>query len=330
MKRVWLLSQSYHNERENAIILDIYERKFTLFPWKCYNHNHMQLLPRNKIPDDYHYYRSGFPSYRDYTAFIFLWLIQVPVAETWFFWWISRFFFGLFSVAKFLKTPYPPTKELLESYGMEHGLVFWSPWWETPEDMRSWHRLPTYLSRRYHHANRSSFSVLDTPEYSKKWLSNARNHLKQIRKNIESWKIEIWEVDIETWISIYRKTTLPHKYKRYHTSVLLQISKLHGEKLRIVLAFLDGAPLAGAVFLDEKPTSVYFVAFQDQSAKPYHLGLAIIDWWFADSIGKWYKYLDFDHMWAPWDPESYKGYTQFKSELADYEVKFDEVWFKIF
>lgn len=108
------------------------------------------------------------------------------------------------------------------------------------------------------------------------------------------------------------------------------MNEIHPEKLRIVLALINDTPLAGAVFLDEAPTSVYLVAFQDQAAKPHHLGLALIDWWFADSLKEGYQYLDFDHMWSPGDPESYKGYTQFKSELADYEVEFDEVWYRWF
>jgi hypothetical protein len=290
----------------------------------------MIKLPRENIPSDYRYYRSGFSSYRDYTSYNFPQIVQIPVEETGCFWWIEHFFFWLFSIAKFLKTPYIPTREGLQKYGMKRGIVFWSPWGETPKNMDGWHHLPTFLWKSFHHSNRSSFSLLESTEYPKKWSSNARNHWKQIKKNKENGKIKIEEVDIDTWISVYQKTHVPHKHKRYHASVVLRLSKLHPENLRLVFAYLDDIPLAGAIFLDEAPTSVYFVAFQDERAKPYHLGLALIDWWFADSLAKWYKYLDFDHMWSPGDPESYKGYTQFKSELADYEVEFDEVWWRWF
>lgn len=40
--------------------------------------------------------------------------------------------------------------------------------------------------------------------------------------------------------------------------------------------------------------------------------------------------MDFDHMKDILDPISYAGYTRFKSEIADYDVRFWRFWMKIF
>lgn len=296
----------------------------------------MKTITPDEIPSDYHYYRSWFSIYFDYKkkylqwGFLFNRIKGVFIWKKGFFWWIDTILFWCFFIADFLKTPLPPTLSELRQKWMKHGIVVWSPWWNNTRSLEWWRKVPFFLKKWYHHSNRSSFSVLDETPYVKKLSWNARNHLKHIQKNIENWKITIREVDIDTWISIYKKTKLPHKFKRQHSNTIARLEHIHKDNLRIVLAFVDGVPLAGSVFLDEKPTSVYFVAFQDIAAKQYHLWLAIIDWWFNDSTGKWFKYLDFDHMWAPWDPKSYKWYTQFKSELADFDVYFKEIWYRIF
>ncbi len=86
--------------------------------------------------------------------------------------------------------------------------------------------------------------------------------------------------------------------------------------------------LAGAVYLDFSPTSVYLIAFLEPRGKSYHLGTAIIDRWFRDSLEQGFTYLDFDHMRDIGDPSSYQGYTDFKSEFAEYEIAHENVWWK--
>lgn len=56
--------------------------------------------------------------------------------------------------------------------------------------------------------------------------------------------------------------------------------------MRCFLVSMNGEIVAGAVFLDDFLTSTYLIAFQDKKAKPYHLGLAILDYWHEDSYAK--------------------------------------------
>lgn len=182
----------------------------------------------------------------------------------------------------------------------------------------------------YHHSTRSAFSILE-PGYWKKWSAGPRGHRKTIRKSVELGEIQIdTGASIDTFLAIYQKTKLPHGWKNF---LIHRHSRLFAEQsgnLRTYLASAHGKILAGAVFLDDGATSTYLMAFQHPDAKPLHLGLAIVDRWFEESLEADFKYLDFDHMYDAHDPDSYLGYTQFKSGIADHDVRFDSLWIRFF
>ncbi len=287
----------------------------------------MQRLARADIPAGYHYYRSHSEAYfssvvewKDDRGFS-------TVREEGFYGFVRHFCFRLFSIAYFEKCDHVPEPASLRKYGFRRGLAFWSGWRrESPGP--GWYRLPDYLAWAYHHSTRSAFSVLG-PEYWKKWSPGPRGHRKAIRKSLESGDIRIdTEAPIEDFLAIYGKTKLPHGWKNF---LVHRHERLFAERrgnLRTYLASANGKILAGAVFLDDGPTSTYLMAFQDASAKPLHLGLAIIDRWFEESLVRGFEFLDFDHMHDRYDPDSYLGYTQFKSGLADYDVRFGGLWMR--
>lgn len=297
----------------------------------------MKKLLRSQIPLDYHYYRSHSKAFFEYILHS-EWRNTIKVEENGEYAYIQHYFWWLFSIAFFEKCDIEPTKELLRKYGMNRGIIFWSGWrescpifiWESKSFFQKWWiRLGYYFSHLYHHSTRSAFSVLDSQEYYKKWSSKARWHRNKIQKEYESGKITInTNTSLEDFLVVYRKTKIRHKWKAYNIWRQKYLSKNHSANIRIYTASVDGLILAGAIFLDDVPTSTYLIAFQDDRGKPYHLGLAIIDRWFLDSQKLGYRYLDFDHMRSIFDPFSYEGYTKFKSELAEYELSFWDIWVK--
>lgn len=155
--------------------------------------------------------------------------------------------------------------------------------------------------------------------------------MRKIRKEIDAGIITIdTTTPLEDFIIAYRKTPVHHKWKRYNIYRQKYLSEHFPENIRIYTASIDGEILAGAIFLDDMPTSTYLIAFQHDRAKSHHLGLALIDRWFRESVLLGYRYLDFDHMQDTLDPSSYSGYTRFKSELADYELRFPNLWMRLF
>jgi hypothetical protein len=101
-------------------------------------------------------------------------------------------------------------------------------------------------------------------------------------------------------------------------------------RYRVYIAYVDDCPLGGAVFIDESATSEYWASFYHDDARPYHLGIAIMDVWFLDSYEKWIKYCDLDHMRDVYQSYGFAGYTKFKESIADHDVYFHDMWFKIF
>ena len=290
----------------------------------------MRTIFPSEIPEDYHYYRSHSKAYFDYVMRS-EWSHAVRIEEGWDYAYVHHYFFWLFSIACFEKCDIEPTRELLAKYGMKRGIVFWSAWRREKSRGMWWYNLGYIFSYLYHHSTRSAFSVLDTPEYWKKWSSSARGHRNRIVREIESGNIRIdADTSFEKFLEVYRRTKVPHKWKRYFIWRQKYLSEKHSANIRIYTASIHWEILAGAVFLDDAPTSTYLIAFQDDRAKPHHLWLAILDRWFSLSQKLGYKYLDLDHMRDSLDPLGYAGYTRFKSEIADYDIFFRKLWMKIF
>ncbi|MDD2745243.1 MAG: GNAT family N-acetyltransferase [Candidatus Gracilibacteria bacterium] len=244
---------------------------------------------------------------------------------------VHHFFGGAFSMAYLEKCDIEPTYELFKKYGMKRGFAFWSGWRKTEPKSDGWWKYKYFFSRQYHHSTRSAFSVLDTPEYWKKWTSGPRGHRHKILRQVAEGIIEInMNASLEDFITAHRATRNSTKIGPLFITRQKFLCQHHPDSVRIFLASVEGKPLAGAAFLDDGVTSTYLIAFQHPLGKRYHLGLAIIDRWFADSLGQGFKYLDFDHMRDALDPSSYSGYTDFKSGVADYELKFPTVFVKWF
>ena len=230
----------------------------------------------------------------------------------------------------FEKIDIEPTRTLLSHYGIRHGVVFWCPR-RVIEKPKDWIRLPVFMTQSLLHSSRSSFSLLDRPDYWNKWSPTSRAHRRKIHGLIESWKLHIIETkDGGLFLDIYKKTVVPDPNKEQLIEWLQKNFSLGMDNLRVYIAYIDGIPLAWAVFIDENVTSEYFTSFYHHDSKHYHLGIAMMDRWFMDSHEKWIKYCDFDHMADGWQSRSTLWYTKFKSSLADYDVFFHDLWIKIF
>jgi hypothetical protein len=222
------------------------------------------------------------------------------------------------------------TPEIAHQLGVKKGIVFWAPKSITLRP-KWWYRLPTIFAKMLQHSSRTAFSVLDTPDYWKKWSPKARNHRRKIRGLIEEWTLQLkWSDHLEEYISVYEKTPVPDPYKAYLLHWCRSVSSRPNQKIRILMAYIQGEPLAGAIFIDEGATSEYFTSFYHKDAKPYHLWIAIMDYWFQDSYEKWFKYADLDHMRDRGQSKSLQGYTTFKESIADYDVYFHDIWVRFF
>lgn len=221
---------------------------------------------------------------------------------------------------------------MLKKLGIKHGIIFWWPMRMTQKP-KWWFRFPRILLQyyEYFHSTRSAFSVLDRADYWNKWSPTARAHRRKILGFIESGKLRIDCItDPQVYLDIYKNVRVPDPNKAYLTQWCQRKFALGTENIRIYIAYIDDAPLAGAIFIDEGVTSEYFTSFYSRESHPYHLWIAIMDRWFLDSYEKWIQYCDLDHMRDRFQSSSYAGYTKFKESIADYDVYFHDMWIKIF
>jgi hypothetical protein len=151
----------------------------------------------------------------------------------------------VFAGCVFEKCDFEPNSQTLVKYGFRHGLILWSPWKKSTPEGHGWWRLPSIVSHLYHHSTRSAFSVLDGPEYWKKWSPGPRGHRNTIRKMVTSGKIRIdTNASLEDFLAAYEKTILPHRWKRYFIARQKFLSSQNDGNIRIYLAFVENKALA--------------------------------------------------------------------------------------
>lgn len=290
----------------------------------------MKTLSRSLIPIDFSYYRTGsrvwYDYYRKYT-----WLIIHRIGSGYEFIKAGRIIGNIYSVIA-EKIDTEPTREMLTELGIKHGIIFWWPM-RVMERPKWWIRLPNIFHRLewFFHSSRSSFSIIDRADYWNKWIAPARAHRRKVLELIDSGTLRIEQItDLSTYLDIYRETRVPDPHKAYLTQWLTRKATIGIDDIRIYIAYVDGRPLAWAIFIDESITSEYFTSFYHVDSHPYHLGIALMDRWFLDSYELWIQYCDLDHMQDSGQSGSYAGYTQFKSSIADYDVYFHDMWIKFF
>lgn len=79
---------------------------------------------------------------------------------------------------------------------------------------------------------------------------------------------------------------------------------------------------------DYDNSTVHLVAFTGKESKPSQAGTGLIDRWFSDSLAMGKKYASFDHLRDDSMARDQQGYTDFKLNFLDYEVRFPESYFR--
>ncbi len=288
----------------------------------------MKTLPRNIIPLSYRYYRSSTTLFYDYYKKYSSSLIQM-IEGTQDFYFISRIFLWFYSIS-LIKIDFLLTPEYLKKFRISHGIIFWTPL-RIIEKPIGWYKLPAWYNRLYIHSSRSSFCILDTAEYWKKWSSSARNHRKHILTQKENGKIVIeTSRDIEKFLALYQQTKISDPNKWIVSRMTRKLLQNTMSSYRTYFISVDWKILAGAVFIDDGDISEYWASFYHRDARMYHLGIAMMDAWIGDSFSLGIKICDLDHMRDKGQLRSFAGYTKFKESIADFDVYFHDTWVKVF
>lgn len=191
-------------------------------------------------------------------------------------------------------------------------LVIWQPLCriDTPT---GWHR-----TKLLKHIEMTGFAKLpaDSPHWSY-WSEHAKRHRnKWLKQN--DW--EIFEPPVEEFIAAYKKSGQGPLLKSIFSKLLRRLKETQGGHVHILGARRrkpNARMEAGLVFLDipEARQGKHFISFIHHSAKDSAVGYGLIDEWFRSSAERGRHTLDFGVFWAPGDPESWQGFSRFKSQF---------------
>lgn len=164
-------------------------------------------------------------------------------------------------------------------------------------------------------------------EYYKKWNERARRARKKYLAHIDTVRIEL--VSPVQFVEAFRRVKVKHPYKKDYIRYYDSMTSIDPGSIRNYVAYMGDRPIAGLAVHDYHPDStVHLVAFTSREAKSSQAGTGLIDRWFADSVERGMKYVSMDHLRDSSMTRDQQGYTDFKLNFIDYEVKFPESYFR--
>lgn len=201
--------------------------------------------------------------------------------------------------------------------------VVWQPMHEVPASAGWKH---TRLLK-YNHL--SGFATIQQGKpYEHNWSPHAKRHLKNWRQSASVF--EVYHPSLKEWLAAYRQSSQGFLLKFYFVNLIKQLVLTHGESIifwgvrrRDLSPPLEGGaggglPLAGLVThnIPSAKHSRHIASFITSAGKSTPIGIGLIDAWFADCQNKQLTWLDFGVFWTPTDPESWKGFSRFKSQFG--------------
>lgn len=167
--------------------------------------------------------------------------------------------------------------------------------------------------------SRTGFSTLSgSPDYAKTWSTHAQRHRKTWLKKTD-W--EIVTISMEDYLAAFKRAKMDLFLKFMFTNLLKQKVKGHGELVHIVGARITtpNSPIeAGFAFVHVPETrqAIHLVAFHTDVAKAHSVGVGLMDYWHQWALAANVRFLEFGMFWTPGEPNSWKGFSQFKSQFG--------------
>lgn len=152
------------------------------------------------------------------------------------------------------------------------------------------------------------------PEFLKDWTANARRIITGRTTRLTYKKISVEEFGTAYHASGYLDPFLRHGFIR----VIKDHLKVHPENVHILLFYTDGQQLAGGTVFVDYPDihqSHYLISFLTDKGRTEHAGYEFIYWWYQHMLEKNILWADFGIVWAPGDPKSWIGYSNFKKRF---------------
>lgn len=193
-----------------------------------------------------------------------------------------------------------------------HGrMVIWQPITKTGKPA-GWHRSWIQMNPQQH----GFVDLKDKPEYWKDWTDHAQRHRK---KWLKDDRYEIVEVPLKDFAAAYHKTGKLPMLRRDFLRLVERRLVRHGSDVHLFGARdkATGEIISGLATCDLPDTShsMHVVAFIHPKFEKTSVGTGIIDHWFAHCRARGIRFPHFGLLWAPGDPNGWKGYSKFKRQF---------------
>lgn len=186
-------------------------------------------------------------------------------------------------------------------------VVFWKTLKDTkvPKGWKKWRGVPIG----------NSYAVAQVHEhFLQDWGGNARRFVTN-KEAATTWK----QVSVDTFSKAYHASGYLDPMLRYgFIRIIKDHLKVHPENVSILFFYARTGRLAGGtVFVDypDVAYSHYLISFLTEEGRRVKAGYSFIHWWYQDMLKKGLTWADFGIVWAPGDPGSWKGYSQFKKRF---------------
>lgn len=196
------------------------------------------------------------------------------------------------------------------------------------EQPRGWLSLPRFLRR-------STVAVVDVRTLSQKYWNEWSVYGKRYRKKWYSQKdLIIREIEKESFVEAYAQSTLRESLKPLFRGSIDRYQKYYREDAHFYGAVerATGKVIAGLMIVDDFVTkqTIHPVAFILPEAKKTQAALALMDYWFRESIQKKMSFMNLGIVWMPGDPPSWKGYSRFKMHFNPQLLVFEKPLIRFF
>jgi hypothetical protein len=205
-----------------------------------------------------------------------------------------------------VETYYSETEPKLD-HDETFRIVTWQPY--VSQKPRGWHHtFSSVLSKRTGYVDLQKGNA---------WSSHARRHLRKWQKDTQ------WEVvtpSSEEFIKAYKSTDKDMLLKYMLGGVMEKAKEGHGENCRFFAVVRKGTKELAAGFccldIPESSSSLHVTSFILNPYRNSSIGYGLINHWFESLRQRQIRFADFGGFWAPGDPKSWKGFSNFKGQFG--------------
>jgi hypothetical protein len=150
-------------------------------------------------------------------------------------------------------------------------------------------------------------------EYWKNWAHGTKAHRNKWTHQTE---FEIVRGTVQEFISLFKKYSRPRHTVRACADSILKQKVLHGDKMNFLFLkhIATGEISAGICTIDYPSVnqSYYAYSFYAREYIPRQAGVWLLDAWFQKCLKRGTVYANLGTVYAPGQPKSWKGFSQFK------------------